>query len=186
MDNYLQQGIVLAKAGDKPRAFDLLMRASQIPATSEQAWLWLSSVVNDDSERLFCLDNVLRINSDNAVAKRGAAILRQKGIFPAVPIYPEPQRTDAFHESRPRQLPSSKSSAAPARNQTAPVPTTKPATTTRLWNRLEEAGISGFFSVCCDGIVEREVSSGRRKISNGERRFTGSCKDRCKRRRIRC
>ena len=78
MDNYLQQGISAAKAGDKPRAFDLLTRASNVPATSELAWLWLSGVVNDDSERLFCLDTVLRINSDNTAAQRGAALLRQK------------------------------------------------------------------------------------------------------------
>jgi len=68
MDNDLQQGILAAKAGDKPRAFDLLTRASQVPATSEQAWLWLSSVVNDDSERLFCLDSALRINATNVPA----------------------------------------------------------------------------------------------------------------------
>ena len=89
MDDYLQQGIAAAKAGDKSLAFDLLTRASQVPASSEQAWLWLSGVVNDDSERLFCLDSVLKINSDNAAAKRGAAMLRQKGVFPAVPVYPE-------------------------------------------------------------------------------------------------
>ena len=68
MDNYLQEGIAAAKAGDKPRAFDLLTRASENPATSEQAWLWLSSVVKDDEERLFCLNNVLRINPANAAA----------------------------------------------------------------------------------------------------------------------
>ena len=90
MDNYLQEGIAAAKAGDKSRAFDLLTRASEIPATSEQAWLWLSSVVQDDSERLYCLNYVLRINPANTAAKRGADILRQKGIFPAIPIYPEP------------------------------------------------------------------------------------------------
>jgi hypothetical protein len=95
MDDYLQQGIAAAKAGDKPRAFDLLTRASEVPATSEKAWLWLSSVVNDDSERLFCLNSVLKINPDNATAQRGAIMLKQKGVFPAVPIYPEPQRMAA-------------------------------------------------------------------------------------------
>jgi hypothetical protein len=91
MDNNLQQGIAAAKAGDKQRAFDLLTRASENPETSEQAWLWLSGVVGDDSERLFCLDSVLKINANNVAAQRGAAMLRQKGVFPAVPVYPEPQ-----------------------------------------------------------------------------------------------
>jgi len=128
MDNYLQQGILAAKAGDKSRAFDLLTRASEVPATSEKAWLWLSSVVNDDSERLFCLDSVLRINSDNAAAQRGAAMLRQKGIFPAVPIYPESQRAAAVQDYTPKQVPSQKSSRvnfpSSTRYQTSPVPVT--------------------------------------------------------------
>lgn len=92
MDNDLQQGILAAKTGDKFGAFNFLTRASQVPETSEQAWLWLSSVVDDDSERLFCLDNVLRINAHHPAAQRGAAMLRQKGIFPAMPIYPEPKK----------------------------------------------------------------------------------------------
>jgi hypothetical protein len=126
MDNYLQQGILAAKAGDKFRAFDLLTRASEVPATSEQAWLWLSSVVNDDSERLFCLNNVLRINSNNVAAQRGSAMLRQKGIFPAVPIYPEPQRAAAVQGLTSKQVPSQKASQvkfpSSTRNQTPPVP----------------------------------------------------------------
>jgi hypothetical protein len=114
MDNYLQQGVMAAKAGDKPLAFDLLIRASQAPETSEQAWLWLSGVVNEDSERLFCLESVLRINPDNTAAQRGAAMLRDKGIFPAVPIYPEPKRGDYASRQSPQT-----NSMTPARTQTA-------------------------------------------------------------------
>ena len=107
MDNFLQQGINAAKAGDKARAFQLLTRAIQDTASAEQAWLWMSSVVSNDSERLFCLDNALRINPDNAPAKNKAAEFRQKGIFPAVPISPDepsvatppPMRTSASPQS---------------------------------------------------------------------------------------
>jgi hypothetical protein len=126
MDNYLQQGIMAAKAGDKPRAFDLLTRASEIPETSEQAWLWLSSVVKDDSERLFCLDHVLRINPNHVNAQRGAAMFRQKGICPAVPIYPEAPRAAVEQDFTPKQVPPSKISQvnfpSSARTQAAPVP----------------------------------------------------------------
>jgi hypothetical protein len=103
MDNDLQQGIAAAKVGDTSRAFDLLTRASREPATAEQAWLWLSGVVGDDSERLFCLDSVLKINPDNIAAQRGTSLLRQKGVFPAIPVYPEPQQasTVAALSSRP-------------------------------------------------------------------------------------
>ena len=151
MDNYLQQGIIAAKAGDKPRAFDLLTRASQVPATSEQAWLWLSAVVNDDSERLFCLNNVLRINSDNEAAKRGAAILSQKGIFPAMPVYPEPQRMAPVQDYTPKQIPSSKSSqvnsATPTWTQTvfAPVTTSRPQQQPSYETDWQKQELSGFF-----------------------------------------
>ena len=150
MDNYLQQGIMAAKAGDNPRAFDLLTRAAEVPATSEQAWLWLSSVVGDDSERLFCLDNVLRINSDNTAAQRGAAILRQKGIFPAVPIYPAPQRIASVQDFASKHIPSPKQSqvniATPTRTQTAPVPvivTTPPQQSNYEtdWKKQELSGL---------------------------------------------
>ena len=88
MGNQLQQGIQAAKAGNKEQAFELLMQATQDPTSSAQAWIWLSSVVQDDSERLFCLDNALRTDPNNEVARRGAATLRQKGIFPAPPSPP--------------------------------------------------------------------------------------------------
>lgn len=118
MDNYLKEGILAAKEGDKSRAFALLKRASEIPATSEQAWLWLSSVVNDDPERLYCLNNVLRINPQNAAAQRGAAVLRQKGIFPAVPAYPDTQIKAPVQSFNPepasRSLSSVPSSASPS------------------------------------------------------------------------
>jgi hypothetical protein len=151
MDNYLQQGILAAKAGDKSRAFNLLTRASEIPAASEQAWLWLSGVVNDDSERLFCLDHVLRINPNNELARRGAAVLRQKGIFPAMPVYPEPQRMAPVQASKPKSMPSPVSSpvnfTSPARTQTAPIPVTKPAPQQQSsyetdWKKQD---LSGFF-----------------------------------------
>lgn len=89
MENLLQQGINAAKAGDKPRAFQLLSRATQDGATAEQAWLWLAGVLKDDAERLFCLDNALRINPNNGPAKSKATEFRQKGIFPAAPTPPQ-------------------------------------------------------------------------------------------------
>ena len=62
MENLLQQGMNAAKAGNKALAFQLLTKATQDGATAEQAWLWLTSVLTADAERLFCLDNALRIN----------------------------------------------------------------------------------------------------------------------------
>ncbi|MBL8103190.1 MAG: hypothetical protein JNM02_11705 [Anaerolineales bacterium] len=149
MDNYLQQGIAAAKAGDKPRAFDLLTQASEIPATSEQAWLWLSSVVNDDSERLFCLNNVLRINPVNTAAQHGAEMLKQKGIFPAMPVYPESPKKAPPQGFNPGLVsqPSSSSLNYETSSQTqissvpviSPTPSQQPGYETD-WKRQEIAG----------------------------------------------
>jgi hypothetical protein len=150
MDSYLQQGIAAAKAGETSRAFDLLTRASQDPANAEQAWLWLSSVVGDDSERLFCLDSVRRINPENKAAKRGAALLRQKGIFPGIPVYPEPIRAAPGQAFTSRPQPSPKSPqmnfASPAGTAKEPVPIVQPRAQTSStfdmdWNRQDQSGL---------------------------------------------
>ena len=151
MENYLQQGIMAAKSGDKPCAFDLLTRASEVPATSEKAWLWLSSVVNDDSERLFCLNSVLRINPDNVTAQRGAEMLRQKGVFPAVPVYPAPQRTAPAQAFTYKQVPSNKLTQAnfttPTWTQTASASMTKstPPQQTSYETDWQKQELSGLF-----------------------------------------
>lgn len=150
MNSYLQQGITAAKAGDKPRAFDLLMRATEDPASSEHAWLWLSSVVNDDPERLYCVNNALRINPNNDTANRAATMLRQKGIFPSIPAYPQAQRAAPVQASALPQLSPSAASpvnlAAPARTQTvsASPPASRPqqASYEGNWSKQE---LSGFY-----------------------------------------
>lgn len=95
MNTELQQGIAAVKAGNKQLALDMLMRATQVPEAAEMAWLWMSSVVNDDAERLYCIERVLRINPQNANAQKGSAVLRQKGIQPAMPDFQiiEPRTT---------------------------------------------------------------------------------------------
>ena len=128
MDNNLQQGIAAAKAGDKPHAFDLLTRASQDPGTSELAWLWLSSVVNNDSERLYCLENTLRINPDNAAAKKGTSVLRQKGFSPSIPVYPKHPKTETKQDFTMPPV----SSAKPAREEYSFPTETKVATSASI------------------------------------------------------
>jgi hypothetical protein len=175
MDNYLQEGITAAKAGDKPRAFDLLTRASEIPATSEQAWLWLSSVVKDDSERLFCLNKVLRINPRNTAAKRGADIFRQKGILPAIPAYPEsPMRASVqnFNPEPPAPQPafSSFRYESPEQTQTSPVPVVPPKPQQPSyetdWQKQE---VAGYYESAVMGLANKRSTKAMEKslISRG-------------------
>lgn len=169
MNHYLQEGIAAAKSGDKSRAFDLLTRASEVPATSEQAWLWLSSVVQDDSERLYCLNNVLRINSANAAAKRGADIFRQKGIFPAIPAYPEPQKKAAPQDfnlkpASPQPASSSFRYEYPERTQTSPVPVIPPTPQQPSyetdWQKQE---VAGYYESAVMGLANKKSTKAMEK-----------------------
>ncbi len=72
----LNQAIVAAKAGRKAEARRLLEAVLDADDRNERAWLWLSDVVESDEERIVCLENVLTINPDNEVARKGLAALQ--------------------------------------------------------------------------------------------------------------
>ena len=69
--NPLQAGIAAAREGRRAEARALLMQALQTNSRSEQAWLWMSAVVETDTERQACLEQVLAINPHNQTAQVG-------------------------------------------------------------------------------------------------------------------
>ena len=98
----LEEGITAAKAGQKERARQCLMQVVKADENNEQAWLWLSGVVESLEDKQVCLENVLAFNSDSGPAKKGLAWIAQqraeRGLSPslAVPtpatsISPEPE-----------------------------------------------------------------------------------------------
>ena len=87
---WLRQGIAAAQAGDAERASELLVKVVDVDEYNEQAWLWLSSVVESDTDREVCLENVLAINPDNKLAKSGLVHIRTKKAQPPAPTEPEP------------------------------------------------------------------------------------------------
>jgi hypothetical protein len=86
---WLRKGIAAAQAGDTETAYGLLLKVVDVDEYNEQAWLWLSSVVETDADREVCLENVLAINPDNKVAKAGLVHLRSKSTQPPPPLEPE-------------------------------------------------------------------------------------------------
>jgi tetratricopeptide (TPR) repeat protein len=80
VSEWLRDGIAATKAGRRDEARELLMRVIEVHERSEQAWLWLSGVVEADEERLICLENVLTLNPDNVQAKAGLKWLRGRGL----------------------------------------------------------------------------------------------------------
>ena len=71
----LQQGIALAKAGQREEARNILMRVVELDEQNESAWLWLSGVVDSDDDKAVALENVLALNPNNDWAKRGLKLL---------------------------------------------------------------------------------------------------------------
>lgn len=71
----LDEAIAAARSGDRTKAKDKLTRYLRYDQKNEHAWLWMSAVVESDRERIFCLNNVLKLNPNNKTAKRGLALL---------------------------------------------------------------------------------------------------------------
>lgn len=88
MNDLLKQGIAAAKAGTKARACRLLNEVVQADPQNETAWLWLSGVVETDEQQIVCLENVLAINPDNQLARRGLGSLRAKMKIRPLPPMP--------------------------------------------------------------------------------------------------
>lgn len=85
VSEWLREGVAAAQAGRRAEARALLMRVIEANERSEQAWLWLSGVVDTDEERLICLENVLTLNPDNVRARAGMKWLQKRGVVAEPP-----------------------------------------------------------------------------------------------------
>lgn len=74
----LERAITLIKSGDKKGGQNLLVDIVNADPHNEIAWLWLSSVVEQD-KRLFCLEKVLSINPNNIKAKQYLEQIKSNG-----------------------------------------------------------------------------------------------------------
>ncbi len=93
VDGMVNEAVRAYRAGSKEEARALLLRAVEINERHEQAWLWLSAVVESLDEQRTCLENVLVINPGNTRAQQGLEVLnRRSGAAPA----PSGQEDDAF------------------------------------------------------------------------------------------
>lgn len=89
----LELGIAAARAGNRQEARMYLEAATFAKPDNEQAFLWLSFVLDDRKLAMRCLERVLSINPQNEQAKRGLTWLQSQGAAQGVPL---PRRlTDA-------------------------------------------------------------------------------------------
>ncbi|MGD8791661.1 MAG: hypothetical protein PVF47_03845 [Anaerolineae bacterium] len=84
----LQRAIQLIKEGDADRARQLLTQTLDEDPGQEVAWLWMTSVVDSDERRAYCLRRVLDLNPTNQLAQDGLAALQADAV--AATLAPEP------------------------------------------------------------------------------------------------
>ena len=76
------RGVAAARGGQKVAAAKLLRQAVRLNPQHEQAWLWLSGVLDDPQDVAFCLRAVLGINPGNERAQKGLAWIEQQAAQP--------------------------------------------------------------------------------------------------------
>jgi hypothetical protein len=105
VEGLLQRAMAAFKAGRKDEARGLFMDIVEQDSQHEQAWLYLSALVDSLEEQQICLENVLTINPDNKKAQQGIATLKQKlsgqQKTPSSKPDPEPDPWANFAESAP-------------------------------------------------------------------------------------
>lgn len=83
------------KSNNRDGARELLQRATDLDPYNEQAWLWLSGVVETEDDQRTCLQNVLFINPGNENARQGLEMLDAK-LAARPKTEPRPSNPNAF------------------------------------------------------------------------------------------
>jgi len=74
MDDLLQQGITLYKAGKRDEARKIFVAFIKHDPESERGWGWMYQISNNDKEKIYCLKQILRINPES---KKASELLNQ-------------------------------------------------------------------------------------------------------------
>lgn len=98
MSSITQKAEHAIKAGDTKSAFDLVRQAIAEDPDSERAWWIMSGLVPRD-ERATCLEQVLRINPENAFAREALNKLKTAPPKPKPEPKPEPKKEEDFQQA---------------------------------------------------------------------------------------
>lgn len=90
MNDLLQRGIELARAGQREEARTTLLQLVEADESNELGWLWLSGVMDRPEDIRVCLENVLEINPVNQQAIKGIGWLNAHYGLPSIQE-PEPE-----------------------------------------------------------------------------------------------
>lgn len=127
----VREGVNAFKAGRKDEARALLLKATELDQYNEQAWLWLSGLMDSPEDQRTCLENVLAINPDNERAQQGLSYLT--GGQPAAASTPSP-----FSATPPSSFGAPPSTSAPTSVEWGAPP--EPTTTMPAWAQAAPRG----------------------------------------------
>lgn len=88
----LREAVASARSGNRSWAQECLGRILKADPYNEEAWLWMSTVLETPAEKRFCLEKVLAVNPQNAQAQAGLLYLDQQSRGPIKPLV-VPKRT---------------------------------------------------------------------------------------------
>ena len=113
VDRLLQEGIAAARAGRSGEARELLLQVIAHDEEVEVAWLWLSGLVEEPTERQICLENVLTLNPGNRAAQAGLHWLLAQHSLPAAvgPRVPDPDPALVALGNSPSNVPTAAAAA---------------------------------------------------------------------------
>ncbi len=77
IEQWLQEGVAAAKAGQVDRARFLLLEVVEKDQTNEAAWFWLYQLFDRNDDKCICLENLVTINPRNEWAR--AELLKYQG-----------------------------------------------------------------------------------------------------------
>lgn len=87
-DKMFQEAMEAIEKGERSRARDLLTRLIRSNASNVDYWLWMSTVVDNPGERVFCLESALKADPNNEAARRGLVLMGARP--PAEDVTPVP------------------------------------------------------------------------------------------------
>src|SRR5512147_1825249 len=70
-DAVFQEAVEALRTGNKSRARELLTGLLKTDQNNATYWVWMSSTVDTAKERIYCLQTALKLDPENAAAKRG-------------------------------------------------------------------------------------------------------------------
>src|SRR5512146_3097599 len=97
LDALLEDAVDALRMGERARGKEILTRLLKADQNNPTYWIWMSAAVDTAKERVYCLETALKLDPDNAIAKRGLVLLG--GLPPDENIQPFPlNRPRAWEE----------------------------------------------------------------------------------------